>query len=253
MVCNATEWSSGDELTLTTSEVCVYDASYRGVWLFITVLGAFTTLHALMRIGTWKRLRRLLKRGLPYAWVPGFLMFSVIGSVFSLVKVVRLTRLSDPSAPTEIVLFSMALALFCVTSWSFTFTLLVPYMAALPNFSRLEHRLKFVFLVCGVVTAVFPGSIPMFQLLDVNVKDRITASRALFWASSFNASLIMFVVGVAGHKVGFLYLSFSRLALSFRSLSNPHVAQLLALLGQSQKLASPRSTSSSSRPSGTEI
>jgi hypothetical protein len=176
-------------------------------------------------------------------------MFSVIGSVFSLVKVVRLTRLSDPSAPTEIVLFSMALALFCVTSWSFTFTLLVPYMAALPNFSRLEHRLKFVFLVCGVVTAVFPGSIPMFQLLDVNVKDRITASRALFWASSFNASLIMFVVGVAGHKVGFLYLSFSRLALSFRSLSNPHVAQLLALLGQSQKLASPRSTSSSSRPS----
>jgi hypothetical protein len=118
-------------------------------------------------------------------------------------------------------------------------------MAALPNFTSLEVKLKRVFGVCSLLCAVSTGTIILLQLA-IDEQNRVELCAALFVALGFICILIIAVLGVGGHKVRFYSVHCASIFLVFiaicrhASFASPSAVllffcwQLLALIDQSQ-------------------
>jgi uncharacterized protein YacL len=170
----------------------------------VSALYLLAAVHAASKLpGNKKQLVKYVKRGLPHAW-PFYAVFcGLLGGLACVIKAVRLSRWSDPLAATETVLTAFTWALYWLLVWSVLFTLVVPYLAALPNFVTIEARAKLLFRGFGVFYFLLFLGIFLAQLLHLRDEARITLSTLFFVSIMFVAAQVMATIGIGGYKVRF--------------------------------------------------
>jgi hypothetical protein len=89
---------------------------------------------------------------------------------------------------------------FFASMWMFLFSLLVPYVAAVPDFVKMKILLNRIFGYCSLSCAVSVGVVLLLQL-GVDEEDRMAVSAAFFVVFALICVLASVVAGAGTYKV----------------------------------------------------